>query len=249
MDNNENQAPPSSLEANANAAKTVASLQGVSIYQKGNCILKDLTLHIEKGEFIYLIGRTGTGKSSLLRTLYGDLPVQQGEGVVAGYHLKSLNWQNVPYLRRKLGIVFQDFQLLTDRNVESNLRFALEATEWKNPTEIAKRIKNVLSAVGMLHKQHAMPYQLSGGEQQRVVIARALLNDPALILADEPTGNLDPYTSDDIMRLLYQISRETDTAVLVGTHNYAALQRYIGRIWVCAGGTVHEISHQQMFPS
>lgn len=218
----------------------IIALKGAAIYQKEALILSDVNLTIRQGEFVYLVGRTGTGKTSLLKTLYGDLPLQKGTGIVCDFDITQLNWRTVPYLRRKLGIVFQDFQLLMDRNVEANLRFALEATEWRNQKEISTRITNVLANVGISHKRFAMPYELSGGEQQRVVIARALLNDPALILADEPTGNLDPQTSEDIIRLLKQISTETDTAVLIGTHDFHTIQKFAGKMLTCINGKVVE---------
>lgn len=220
--------------------KDVICLQNADIYQKNNRILENVNLNIQEGEFVYLIGRTGTGKSSLLKTLYAELPLVKGTGKVVGFDLNALNWRTVPFLRRKLGIVFQDFQLLTDRNVDDNLRFALEATDWRNEEEINKRITNVLSSVGIAHKRYAMPYQLSGGEQQRVVIARALLNDPELILADEPTGNLDPQTSDDIIKLLYNINRQTQTTVLIGTHDMYTLSKYPARTLTCKDGLMLE---------
>lgn len=223
----------------------VITLQNADIYQKNNLVLSKVNLTIQEGEFVYLIGRTGTGKSSLLKTLYAELPLVNGSGKVVGFDLKALNWRTVPFLRRKLGIVFQDFQLLTDRSVNDNLRFALEATDWRNEEEINKRISNVLNSVGITQKRYAMPYQLSGGEQQRVVIARALLNDPELILADEPTGNLDPQTSDDIIKLLYRISRETKTTVLIGTHDMYTLSKYPARTLTCKDGRVMEGNHME----
>lgn len=238
---------PSKTTSNSNTAaqsnSTIIELSDATIYQRQTPILKNVNLRVSKGEFVYLVGRTGSGKSSLLKTLYADLPLQQGEGKVAGFDLKLLNWRTVPYLRRKLGIVFQDFQLLTDRNVEDNLRFALEATDWRDNTEIQKRIDNVLAAVNISHKRYAMPYALSGGEQQRVVIARALLNDPALILADEPTGNLDPQTSREIVSLLQQICRETETTVIVGTHDFYTIERYPARMITCINQEIKEGNH------
>jgi len=225
--------------------REVITLQNADIYQKNNLVLSNVNLNIQEGEFVYLIGRTGTGKSSLLKTLYAELPLVNGSGKVVGFDLKALNWRTVPFLRRKLGIVFQDFQLLTDRSVDENLRFALEATDWRNEQEINKRITNVLNSVGITQKRYAMPYQLSGGEQQRVVIARALLNDPELILADEPTGNLDPQTSDDIIKLLYRISRETQTTVLIGTHDMYTLSKYPARTLTCKDGMILEGNHME----
>ncbi len=220
--------------------KVVISLEKASVYQKTSLILSDVNIKISEGEFVYLVGRTGTGKSSLLKTLYGDLEFREGKGEVVGFDLQQLNWQNVPYLRRKLGIIFQDFQLLMDRNVEDNLRFALEATDWRDEVEIQKQITNVLLSVDLSHKRYAMPYELSGGEQQRVVIARALLNNPQLILADEPTGNLDPQTSEDIVQLLYQISQQTTTSVLIGTHDFYSIQKFPARMITCKDGKVME---------
>ena len=220
--------------------KVVISLENASVYQKTSLILSDVNIKISEGEFVYLVGRTGTGKSSLLKTLYGDLEFREGKGEVVGFDLQQLNWQNVPYLRRKLGIIFQDFQLLMDRNVEDNLRFALEATDWRDEVEIQKQITNVLLSVDLSHKRYAMPYELSGGEQQRVVIARALLNNPQLILADEPTGNLDPQTSEDIVQLLYQISQQTTTSVLIGTHDFYSIQKFPARMITCKDGKVME---------
>ncbi len=216
----------------------VIQLENADIYQKDSLILSEVNMHLLQGEFVYLTGKTGTGKTSLLKTLYGDLTLRKGYGEVVGFVLNQLDWRTVPYLRRKLGIVFQDFHLLTDRSVENNLRFVLEATDWRDEFEINERITNVLANVGIGHKRYAMPFELSGGEQQRVVIARALLNDPSLILADEPTGNLDPETSEDIIRLLKQISQETDTAVLIGTHDYYTIKKFPARTLSCINGRV-----------
>lgn len=216
----------------------IVDLNNVSIFQKDKLILNNVNLKISKGEFVYLVGRTGTGKSSLLKTLYGDLPLQQGIGHVVGYDLRDVTWKNVPYLRRKMGIIFQDFQLLMDRTVGDNLVFALQATGWKNKGEIQNKVRLVLENVGMLHKLDTMPYELSGGEQQRIAIARSLLNDPALILADEPTGNLDPETSQEIIHLLYQICMQTETAAFIGTHDYNIIRQFPGRIVKCLDGQV-----------
>lgn len=220
--------------------RIIVDLNNVNIYQKHKLILESVNLHIREGEFVYLVGRTGTGKSSLLKTLYGDLPMTNGIGTVVGFDLKDVTWKTVPFLRRKLGIIFQDFQLLMDRTVEDNLRFALEVTGWKSKTEMNQRIELVLENVYMMDKRFAMPYELSGGEQQRIAIARALLNDPELILADEPTGNLDPQTSTDIMRLLHQICVQTSTAAFIGTHDYNLFEEFPGRIVRCEAGKVHD---------
>ncbi len=207
-------------------------LEKVTIYQSGNSILADVSIEMEPGEFVYLIGKTGSGKSSLLKTLYAELPIVEGIGVIANFNLNTLKRKEVPMLRRKLGVVFQDFQLLTDRNVYNNLLFVLKATGWKNKTEIDARIKEAFDKVGMWEKRNKMPHELSGGEQQKVAIARALLNHPEIILADEPTGNLDPDISDDIMQLLFEISK-AGCAVLMATHNYQLLEKYPSRILKC----------------
>lgn len=217
----------------------VISLSGASIYQGNNLILQDVDIHIEEGDFVYLIGKTGSGKSSLLRTLYGELSLLNGEGLVAEVNLRKLKPSQVHLLRRKIGIVFQDFQLLTDRNVHDNLDFVLRATGWKDKTKRQSRIKEVLTMVGLTTKDFKMPLELSGGEQQRVVIARALLNDPKLIIADEPTGNLDPEVADDIMKLLKDISN-TGTAVLMATHDYRLINKFFGRIYRCEAGIIQQ---------
>ena len=215
------------------------SLKNASIYQHERCILKDVNFEIGEGEFVYLIGKTGSGKSSLLKTLYADLPAKQGELHIAGYNLRKMRRRFIPKLRRKIGIVFQDFQLLFDRNVEDNLSFVLNATGWRNKDDINKRIDEVLKQVGLPHKRKSMPHQLSGGEQQSIAVARALLNDPALILADEPTGNLDPETTNDIMSLLLDISSKGKT-VLMATHNYNLILKYPSRIIKCEDGMVRD---------
>ncbi len=219
---------------------SIARLKNVDIYQAKNLILKDVSMHISRGEFCYLIGKTGSGKSSLLKTLYGALPLTKGKGEVAGFDLASLNRKNIPLLRRKLGIVFQDFNLLLDRNVEENLFFVLRATGWKDRIKMRSSVKITLQKVGLDGKEKTMPYQLSGGEQQRVVIARALLNEPALIIADEPTGNLDPETSDDILLLLRQLAQQLDTAVLFATHDYRILENFPARIIRCHDSRIIE---------
>lgn len=218
----------------------IISLRDAKITQKNFTVLSGVNLDLRKGKFTYLIGKTGSGKSSLLKVLYGQLPLREGKGSVVGFDLTKLKTSHIPDLRRKLGIVFQDFQLLTDRSVEKNLMFVLEATGWKNKLEIEDRINEVLSSVGMKTKKHKMPHELSGGEQQRVAIARALLNHPELILADEPTGNLDPETSNDIMTLLKQVSQEGNCAVLMATHDYHLIQNFPGEAIRCEeGGVIH----------
>lgn len=211
-------------------SEPIIQISHANIYQGNNLVLQDVNLTINKGEFVYLVGKTGTGKSSLLKTLYGELPLTEGEATVAGFNLRDLGWKKVPYLRRTLGVVFQDFQLLTDRNVSDNLRFVLHATGWKDSKLIDEKIQDVLEKVGLKAKGFKFPFELSGGEQQRVDIARALLNSPKLILADEPTGNLDPETSDEIMNLLFQISREFHTTILMATHDYIVVQKYPARL-------------------
>jgi cell division transport system ATP-binding protein len=217
----------------------VLELSNADIFQRENLVLKDVNLRIAPGQFIYLIGATGSGKSSLLKTLYGDLPLVKGEGTVAEYNLKSLKDKDIPFLRRKLGIVFQDFQLLTDRNIHDNLLFVLKATGWKDKKKMDAKINEVLKKVGMGTKGHKMPFQISGGEQQRVAIARALLNDPDLILADEPTGNLDPTTSEEIMILLTEICKN-GKAILMATHDYALILKFPNHTLKIEGGRVHE---------
>ena len=218
-------------------SEPIIEIKNASIFQRENLVLSGVNLTLHKGEFIYLIGRTGSGKSSLLKTLYGELPARDGTFRVAGYDLTKLKRKDIPYLRRKIGIVFQDFQLLFDRSVEKNLEFVLGATGWTEKAEISRRIDEVLSKVGLADKRKSMPHQMSGGEQQGVAIARALLNEPDVILADEPTGNLDPDTTLEVMKLLRNIS-ENGTAVLMATHNYTLMQKYPSRIANCKNGTV-----------
>src|SRR6201995_3141987 len=210
-------------------AEPIIELKRVNIYQGDNLILQDVNIVANKGEFIYLVGKTGTGKSSLLKTLYGDLVLKEGEANVVGFNLRDMDWKKVPYLRRNLGVVFQDFQLLTDRNVNDNLKFVLRATGWKDNKLMDEKIADVLDKVGLRSKGFKMPFELSGGEQQRVDIARAMLNSPKLILADEPTGNLDPETSDEIMQLLFQISKEYGTTVVMATHDYRVVSKFPAR--------------------
>ncbi|MEI2750289.1 MAG: ATP-binding cassette domain-containing protein [Ferruginibacter sp.] len=210
-------------------SQSIIELRHVNIYQSSNLILSDVNISVEKGEFVYLVGKTGTGKSSLLKTLYGDLELKEGEGWVVGHNLKEITWKTVPFLRRNLGVVFQDFQLLTDRNVNDNLKFVLKATGWKDEKLMDEKISDVLDKVNLKTKGFKMPFELSGGEQQRIDIARALLNSPKLILADEPTGNLDPETSDEIMQLLFHICRDFETSIVMATHDYMVINKFPAR--------------------
>jgi cell division transport system ATP-binding protein len=219
-------------------AEIIVELQRVNIYQGDNLILQDVNITVNKGEFVYLVGKTGAGKSSLLKTLYGDLILKEGDGQVAGFNLREMDWKKVPYLRRSLGVVFQDFQLLTDRNVNENLKFVLQATGWKDLHLMNEKIADVLDKVGLRSKGFKMPFEMSGGEQQRVDIARALLNSPKLILADEPTGNLDPETADEIMQLLFQISRDYSTTIIMATHDYRVINKYPARMLKTERGKV-----------
>ena len=216
---------------------SVIKLNNVDIFQQKHLVLADVNLHVDKGEFVYLIGQTGSGKSSLLKIIYGDLHIKNGEGHAVGYELKKLKEEDVPFLRRKLGIVFQDFQLLSDRNVFENLRFVMKATGWEDEIKIKMRVKDVLSKVGLESKELAMPYQLSGGEQQRISIARALINDPEIILADEPTGNLDPETSEEIMKLLIDISKQ-GRCILFATHDLLLYSKFPARTLMCENNRI-----------
>ena len=221
-------------------ADTVLFLKDASIYQGDNLVLSDVSVSVDKGEFVYLIGKTGTGKSSFMKTLYGDLPLQEGEGTIVGYDLATLKEKDIPFLRRKLGVVFQDFKLLNDRTVRDNLNFVLTATGWKDKAAMESKINEVLDKVDMKTKAFKYPYQLSGGEQQRVAIARALLNDPELILADEPTGNLDPQTSVEVMEVLREINKNGNT-ILMATHDYALLLKYPSKTLKCDENQIFEV--------
>ena len=218
---------------------SVISIKNGSVFQHDRLILRNVNLEIGQGEFVYLIGRSGSGKSSLLKTLYADLPAKSGIFNIAGFTLNDIRRKDIPILRRKIGIVFQDFQLLYDRNVEQNLSFVLKATGWDDETKINRRIDAVLHLVGLQGKRKSMPHQLSGGEQQNVSIARALLNSPSVILADEPTGNLDPETTNDVMKLLTEIC-DNGTTILMATHNYNLILKYPSRVISCADGTISE---------
>jgi len=220
--------------------EAIVELKNVNIYQGDSVVLSDVNITVNRGEFVYLVGKTGTGKSSLLKTMYADLDLKEGDGSVVGYDLRKLNWKTIPYLRRNLGVVFQDFQLLTDRTVNNNLKFVLKATGWKDEKLMDEKIADVLEKVGLKTKGFKMPFELSGGEQQRMDIARAILNSPKLILADEPTGNLDPETSDEIMKLLFNISRDYGTAVIMATHDYMVIQKFPARTIKTERGKVYD---------
>lgn len=220
--------------------ETILELRNAAIYQRENLILSDVNVHVNKGEFVYLIGKTGTGKSSFMKTLYGDIPLIEGEGTIVDHDLRKLKEKHIPYLRRKLGVVFQDFKLLNEMTVRDNLLFVLKATGWKDKKAMDNKINQVLDKVGMKTKNFKFPYQLSGGEQQRIAIARALLNDPELILADEPTGNLDPQTSVEVMEVLQEINKNGNT-ILMATHDYALLLKYPAKTLKCDGQRVFEV--------
>jgi cell division transport system ATP-binding protein len=221
-------------------SEKIIELTGCNIWQQDHLVLSDVNLGVNKSEFVYLVGKVGSGKTSLIKTINAQLPLKEGTGIVAGFNLSEIKSREIPYLRRKLGIVFQDFQLLIDRSVSDNLEFVLRATGWKDRVVIDTRINDVLEKVGLNLKGYKMPHQLSGGEQQRVVIGRALLNDPDIILADEPTGNLDPETSEGIIRLLKDISN-TGRAVMVATHNYTIIKKFNARTIKCDNGKITEV--------
>jgi cell division transport system ATP-binding protein len=225
-------------------SEIIISVRHANIFQDINTVLNDVNFEIGKGEFVYLIGRTGSGKSSLLKTLYADLPLQMGEIHIAGYDLQNIKQKDIPFLRRKIGIVFQDFQLFQDRSVAENLFFVMKATGWKDKSKMTARMTEVLMQVGLTAIANKMPHQLSGGEQQRVVIARALLNEPILMIADEPTGNLDPEVSDGIMRLFKDINR-AGTAILMATHNHNLIRDFPGRVLTCQHGQVLDSGKNQ----
>jgi len=227
-----------------NESETIVQVEKASIFQDGNTILSDVHFSIQKGEFVYLVGRTGSGKSSLLKTLYADLPLKLGNAFIAGYHLSNIKSKDVPNLRRRLGIIFQDFQLFEDRTVSENLFFIMKATGWKDKSKMKSRLSDVLMKVGLGTISNKMPHQLSGGEQQRVVIARALLNDPYILVADEPTGNLDPEVSEGIFKLFLEINRG-GTAVLMATHNHFFIEKYPSRILKCEKGKLLDSSKEK----
>src|SRR5690606_12506236 len=228
-------------------SETIVNLEDVAIFQEESLVLNHLDLRVRQGEFVYIIGKTGSGKSSLMKTLYADLPLRQGAGQVVGFDLKSLREQDIPYLRRKLGIVFQDFKLLPDRNINNNLRFVLKATGWTDPIKMDQKIDEVLDKVGMGTKGFKFPHELSGGEQQRIAIARALLNDPELILADEPTGNLDPQTSVEVMKVLQDINKNGRT-IIMATHDYALILKYPHKTLKCDDSKVFEVVQKAIWP-
>ncbi|UII75024.1 ATP-binding cassette domain-containing protein [Flagellimonas sp. HMM57] len=221
-------------------SETILKLQDVAVFQNENLILNNISLEVKKGEFVYIIGKTGSGKSSFMKTLYADLPLKQGSGSVVDFDLEKLQEKEIPFLRRKLGIVFQDFKLLSDRNINNNLRFVLKATGWTDASKMDNKIEEVLDKVGMKTKGFKFPHELSGGEQQRIAIARALLNDPELILADEPTGNLDPQTSVEVMKVLQDINQNGRT-IIMATHDYALILKYPHKTLKCDGSKVFEV--------
>lgn len=229
---------------NISTPEPVILLENVAISHDKEPLLKDVNLRLEKGEFVYLIGKSGAGKTSLLRSLYADLPIDSGKAMVCGFDLMKMRSRKVPHLRRKIGMIFQDFRLLSDRSVYANLEFVLRATGWRKRDEIRTRIEETLASVGIADKRDTMPLHLSEGQQQRVGIARALVGNPDLILADEPTGNLDPVTSAEIMQLLVDITKRTQTPMLISTHDFMTIDRFPARVMVCEGGTVIDSERQ-----
>ncbi len=223
----------------SNTNDLVVSIENATIHQHNTAILSNINLSIKKGEFVYLVGQTGSGKSSLLKALYADIPFKEGKMEVVGYDISKIKKNDIPFLRRKLGIIFQDFELFSDRNVYENLEFVLKATGWKSSAEIKTRISEILMRVGLSSAGDKMPHQLSGGEQQRIVIARALLNEPHLLIADEPTGNLDPKTSEGILKLFHSIVN-SGTAVLMATHDYTLLKKFPSKVLLCDNGTIKQ---------
>ena len=221
-------------------SETIVQLEDVAVFQRENLILNQINLEVKKGEFVYVIGKTGSGKSSFMKTLYADIPLKQGKGKIVDFDLKTMQEKEIPFLRRKLGIVFQDFKLLPDRNINNNLKFVLKATGWTDPSKMENKIEEVLEKVGMKTKGFKFPHELSGGEQQRVAIARALLNDPELILADEPTGNLDPQTSVEVMKVLQEIN-ESGRTIIMATHDYALILKYPHKTLKCDGSKIFEV--------
>ncbi|WP_422860627.1 cell division ATP-binding protein FtsE [Flagellimonas sp. S174] len=226
-------------------SETIVQLEDVAVFQRENLILNQINLEVKKGEFVYVIGKTGSGKSSFMKTLYADLPLKQGQGKIVDFDLKTMQEKEIPFLRRKLGIVFQDFKLLPDRNINNNLKFVLKATGWTDTGKMENKIEEVLEKVGMKTKGFKFPHELSGGEQQRVAIARALLNDPELILADEPTGNLDPQTSVEVMKVLQEIN-ENGRTIIMATHDYALILKYPHKTLKCDGSKIFEVIQKAM---
>ena len=224
--------------------ETIISFKDADIINGEATVIYSLDMEVRQGDFVYIVGKVGSGKTSVIRTIIAENPLHKGSGTVCGYDLRTIKYKDIPFLRRKMGVVFQDFQLLMDRSVEENLTFVMNATGWKDQDAISKRIREVLDAVGMSHKSHKMPHQLSGGEQQRIAIARALLNSPSVIIADEPTGNLDPETAEGIMQLLCRINKERGTAVVMVTHNKQIVEKYKGRIFSCASESCTEQVNQ-----